>query len=101
MQDLLSQLSTNPLFSLVLILVTFLLIFLILRSLLKVVLFTIAVFALYLGYHYFLQDKFPIPAIQIQPETINELSEKIGDLIPENFDLSLLDSNHTRPSSND
>jgi len=101
MQDLLSQLSTNPLFSLVLILVTFLLIFLILRSLLKVVLFIVAVFALYLGYDYFLKDEFPIPAIQIQPETMNELSEKIGDLIPENFNLNLLDSNHTRPSSKD
>ncbi|MDA7823584.1 hypothetical protein N9A58_08360 [Opitutales bacterium] len=101
MQDLIHQISANPLFSLVLALLAFLLIFLVLKSLFRIALFLVAIFALYAGYIYFFQEKFPIPEIEIDPNALNQFSEKVRGLIPADLNLSLLDSNFTRPALED
>ena len=90
-----NQLTANPLFSVVLALLALLLIFLVLKSLFRIALFMLAVFALYAGYVYFFQEKFPLPHIELTPETLNQLSEKVGDFIPD-LNISVLDSNFTR-----
>ena len=99
MQDVVNQITANPLHSLVLALVAFLIIFFLLKSLFRIVLFLAALFLLYLGYVNFLQEKYPIP--QLDPEKVAEWTEKAGEYIPTDLNLSLLDSNFTRPFTKD
>jgi predicted membrane protein len=99
MQDVVNQIMANPLLSLLLALVAFVLILLILKSLFRIALFVVAVFLLYFGYVYFLQDKYPIP--QLDPEKVSDWKDKVGDLIPKDLNLSVLDSNFTRPYQED
>jgi hypothetical protein len=96
MQDVVDQIMANPLFSLVLALLAFLLIFLILKSLFRIALFLVAIFALYAGYVYFLQEKYPFP--QVDPETVDQWTRQIGEFIPMDLNLTNLDSNFTRPA---
>ena len=97
MEDMVNQIAANPLFCLVLALIAFLLIFFILKSLFRIALFLVALVALYAGYVHFFQDKFPLPQIQLDSQTVNELSEKIAELIPEDFNPSSSpDSNITK-----
>ena len=96
MQDVVDQIMVNPLFSLVLALLAFLLIFLILKSLFRIALFLVAIFALYAGYVYFLQEKYPFP--QVDPETVDQWTRQIGEFIPMDLNLTNLDSNFTRPA---
>jgi hypothetical protein len=95
MQDVVDQIMANPLFSLVLALLAFLLIFLILKSLFRISLFLVAIFAMYAGYVYFLQEKYPLP--QLDPETVDQWTKQIGEFIPMDLNLTNLDSNFTRP----
>ena len=96
MQDVVDQIMANPLFSLVLALLAFLLIFLILKSLFRIALFLVAIFALYAGYVYFLQEKYPFP--QVDSETVDQWTRQIGEFIPMDLNLTNLDSNFTRPA---
>jgi len=95
MQDVVDQIIGNPLFSLVLALLALLLIFLILKSLFRIALFLVAVFALYAGYVYFLEEKFPLP--QLDAKSVDQWTRQIGEYIPMDLNLSNLDSNYTRP----
>lgn len=94
MQDVVNQIMANPLFSLVLALLAFLLCFFILKSLFRIALFFVALFALYTGYVYFFQEKYPIP--QIDPQTVDEWTQKVGEYIPTDLNISLLDTNFSR-----
>jgi len=96
MQDVVDQIMANPLFSLVLALLAFLLIFLILKSLFRIALFLVAIFALYAGYVYFLQEKYPLP--QVDSETVDQWTRQIGEFIPMDLNLTNSDSNFTRPA---
>jgi hypothetical protein len=49
----------------------------------------VAVFVLYAGYIHFFQEKYPLPEIEIDPNTLSEWSEKLTQFIP-------VDSNFTR-----
>jgi ABC-type multidrug transport system fused ATPase/permease subunit len=100
MQDVVNQLTANPLFSVVLALLALLLIFLVLKSLFRIALFMVAVFALYAGYVYFFQEKYPLPHFEVTPEALNQLTEKVGNLIPD-LNISVLDSNFTRSPKGD
>lgn len=99
MQDVVNQITANPLLSIVLALLAFLLIFLIIKSLFRIALFLIALFLLYAGYVYFFHDKYPIP--QIDSKTVDQWTKKFGDYIPADLNFSLLDSNFTRPVQED
>ena len=61
MDDVVNQIMANPLFSLVLALLAFLLIFLILKSLFRIAIFLVVEFVLYAGYIHFFQEKYPLP----------------------------------------
>lgn len=89
-----NQITENPLFSLVLALVAFLLIFLILKSLFRITLFIVSVFLLYAAYVYFFQGEHKIP--EIDQRTVDKWVKKVGDYIPTDINLSLVDSNFTR-----
>lgn len=99
MQDVVNQITANPLFSLVLALLAIVLLFVILKTLFRIALFLVAIFALYAGYVYFFQDEYPIP--QINPKTVDEWSRKVVELIPTDINFSLEDSNFTRPNNKD
>ena len=99
MEDIMNQITANPLLGIVLALVTILLIFFILKSLFRIALFFVALFLLYFGYVHFLQEKYPIP--QIDPQTVDEWTNKVGEYIPTDLNISVLDSNFTRSIQND
>ena len=99
MQEGLTKIMENPLLSIVLALLCFLLIFFLLKSLLRIALFTGVLFVLYLVYINYLQEDYPLP--QINQETIDQWAEKATELLPEDFNLSVLDSNYTREDRQD
>ena len=99
MEDIINQITANPLLSIVLALVAILLIFYILKSLFRIALFFVALFLLYFGYVHFFQEQYPIP--QIDPLTVDEWTEKVWEYIPTDLNFSVLDSNFTRSVQND
>jgi hypothetical protein len=99
MEEVVQQLSGNPLLLVLVGLLVFIVAFFILRSLLRIVLFLAALVILYFGYVNFLQEKYPLP--QVDPEMVSEWTEKISEYIPEDFGAKLLDSNYTRPQDKD
>ena len=99
MQDVVNQLTANPLLSVILALVAFLLIFFVLKSLFRILLFLAALVLLYFGYVTFLQEKYPLP--QLDPEKVSEWTSKVGEYIPKDLNLSMLDSNFTGPNLKD
>jgi threonine/homoserine/homoserine lactone efflux protein len=99
MQDVVNQITANPLLSVILALVAFLLIFFVLKSLLRILLFLAALVLLYFGYVTFLQEKYPLP--QVDAEKVSEWTSKVGEYIPKDLNFSMLDSNFTRPNPKD
>ncbi len=96
MQDVVNQITANPLLSIILALVAFLLIFFVLKSLFRILLFLAALVLLYFGYVTFLQEKYPLP--QLDSEKVSEWTSKY---IPKDLNFSMLDSNFTRPNLKD
>lgn len=99
MQDVVNQITANPLLSVILALVAFLLIFFVLKSLFRILLFLAALVLLYFGYVTFLQEKYPLP--QVDTEKVSEWTSKVGEYIPKDLNFSMLDSNFTRPNPKD
>ena len=99
MQDVVNQITANPLLSVILALVAFLLIFFVLKSLFRILLFLAALVLLYFGYVTFLQEKYPLP--QVDAEKVSEWTSKVGEYIPRDLNFSILDSNFTRPNPKD
>ncbi len=94
-----NQITANPLLSVILALVAFLLIFFVLKSLFRILLFLAALVLLYFGYVTFLQEKYPLP--QVDAEKVSEWTSKVGEYIPKDLNFSMLDSNFTRPNPKD
>ena len=94
-----NQITANPLLSVILALVAFLLIFFVLKSLFRILLFLAALVLLYFGYVTFLQEKYPLP--QFDAEKVSEWTSKVGEYIPKDLNFSILDSNFTRPNPKD
>jgi threonine/homoserine/homoserine lactone efflux protein len=99
MQYVVNQITANPLLSVILALVAFLLIFFVLKSLFRILLFLAALVLLYFGYVTFLQEKYPLP--QVDAEKVSEWTSKVGEYIPKDLNFSMLDSNFTRPNPKD
>ena len=99
MQDVVNQITANPLLSLILALVAFLLIFFVLKSLFRILLFLAALVLLYFGYVTFLQEKYPLP--QVDAEKVSEWTSKVAEYIPKDLNFSMPDSNFTRPNLKD
>jgi ABC-type multidrug transport system fused ATPase/permease subunit len=97
MQDVVNQITANPLLSVILALVGFLLIFFVLKSFFRIALFLTALVLLYFGYVTFLQEKYPLPKM----DKVSEWTEKVEEYIPKDFNFSLVDSNFTRPKPKD
>ena len=88
MQDVVNQIMANPLFSLVLALLAFLLCFLFSRVFFfRIALFLVALFALYTGYVYFFQEKYPILRL-IHKQLING-PKKVGEYIPADLNIKV------------
>ena len=94
MEEVVQQLSGNPLLLVLLGLLVFILAFLFAQSA-EIFLFLAALVILYFGYVYFLQDKYPIP--QVDTQTLTEWGTKIEEMIPDDLGAKFLDSNYTRP----
>ena len=97
MQDVVNQITANPLLSVILALVGFLLIFFVLKSFFRIAIFLTALCLLYFGYVTFLQEKHSLPKM----DKLSEWTKKVEEYIPKDLNFSLLDSNFTRPKSKD
>ena len=87
MEILLERILSNPLLSFALALLCILLLFAVLKGLIKLILMVLVVGAVYLGYVSFFQDEYPLPEIDEDViEQWNEWTEplrSIGFTIPD------------------
>ena len=87
MEILLERILSNPLLSFALALLCILLLFAVLKGLIKLILIVLVVGAVYLGYVSFLQDEYPLPEFDEDViEQWNEWTEplrSIGFTIPD------------------
>ena len=87
MEILLERILSNPLLSFALALLCILLLFAVLKGLIKLILIVLVVGAVYLGYVSFFQDEYPLPEIDEDViEQWNEWTEplrSIGFTIPD------------------
>jgi hypothetical protein len=87
MEVLLERILSNPLLSFALALLCILLLFAVLKGLIKLILMVLVVGAVYLGYVSFFQDEYPLPEIDEDViEQWNEWTEplrSIGFTIPD------------------
>ncbi len=96
MQEVVNHFNENPLLGLLAAASLILALFWILKSILRISLFLLVLFALYVGYlHFFEESGQPV----IDAERISRLKDHAYELIPQDLNLSLSfpDSNFTRP----
>jgi len=89
MEDIIERILSHPLLIVTLSLACLLLIFAILKRLLKMVLISILILGLYFGYVYFLQEEYPLPEVDIK--------EDLQKWVPKDLNVSsFLDANRSR-----
>ena len=93
MEELIDQILSHPLLSFTLALLSILLLFAILKGLIKLVLIALALAAIYFGYVTFLQDDMPLP--EIDEEIIEKWNEWIEPFKAVDVNVTLFDNNQT------
>jgi len=95
MEDIIERILSHPLLIVTLSLVCLLLIFAILKRLLKMVLISILILGLYFGYVYFLQEEYPLPEVDMKG--VEQIKEDLQKWIPKDLNVSsFLDANRSR-----
>ena len=93
MEPIIDKIVSHPLLSFVLALLCVLLIFAVLKGLIKIVIALLVVGLLYLGYVNFLQEDYPLPSLN--EDTIEKLNDWIKPLKSLDLNISSFDSNKT------
>jgi len=97
MEEILERILSHPLLTVTLSLFCLLLIFAILKRLLKIVLLSIVLIALYFGYVHYFQEDYPLPEVDMTD--VEEIREEIQTWITEDLNVSsLLEANGSRIS---
>jgi len=97
MEEIIEKILSHPLLIVCLSLVCILLLFSILKGLLKLALFALVGAGLFIGYLHFFQEDYLLPAIDV--EKLEGLKEGILEYIPSEFN-STLDLNISLPDKN-
>jgi hypothetical protein len=97
MEEIIERILSHPLLIVCLSLVCLLLLFSILRGLLKLALCALISAGLFIGYLHFFQDEYPLPAIDV--EKLDGIKDEILKYIPKDFNSSL-DLNLSLPDEN-
>jgi hypothetical protein len=91
MEPIIDRIVSHPLLSFVLALLSVLLLFAVLKGLIKIIIALLVVGLLYLGYVNFLQDEYPLPSVN--EETIEKLNDWIEPIKSLDLNISSFDSN--------
>lgn len=97
MEEMIERILSHPLLIVCLSLVCLLLLFSILKRLLKLALCASIAFGLFIGYLYYFQEDYPLP--EIDEEKLDEMKKKLIKYIPSEFN-STLDFNFSMPDKN-
>ena len=93
MEPIIDRIVSHPLLSFVLALLSVLLLFAVLKGLIKIIVALLVVGLLYLGYINFLQDDYPLPSVN--EETIEKLNDWIEPIRSLDLNISSFDSNES------
>ena len=91
MEDTIERILSHPLLMVTLSLFCLLLVFAILKKLLKLILCSLVLILLYFGYVHYFQDQYPLPDVDMQE--VENLKEGIRNWVVEDFNISILDKN--------
>ena len=95
MEDIIERILSHPLLIVTLSLVCLLLIFAILKRLLKVVLISFLILGLYFGYVYYFQEEYPLPEVDMKG--VDQIKEDLQKWMPKDLNVSsFLDANRSR-----
>ena len=95
MEDIIERILSHPLLIVTLSLVCLLLIFAILKRLLKVVLMSFLILGLYFGYVYYFQEEYPLPEVDMKG--VDQIKEDLQKWMPKDLNVSsFLDANRSR-----
>jgi energy-coupling factor transporter transmembrane protein EcfT len=95
MEDIIERILSHPLLIVTLSLVCLLLIFAILKRLLKVVLISFLILGLYFGYVYYFQEEYPLPKVDMKG--VDQIKEDLQKWMPKDLNVSsFLDANRSR-----
>jgi hypothetical protein len=95
MEDIIERILSHPLLIVTLSLVCLLLIFAILKRLLKMVLISFLILGLYFGYVYYFQEEYPLPEVDMKG--VDQIKEDLQKWMPKDLNISsFLDANRSR-----
>jgi hypothetical protein len=95
MEDIIERILSHPLLIVTLSLVCLLLIFAILKRLLKMVLISFLILGLYFGYVYYFQEEYPLPEVDMKG--VDQIKEDLQKWMPKDLNVSsFLDANRSR-----
>ena len=93
MEDLIERILSHPLLSFALALLCILLLFAVLKGLMKLILVSLVLASIYLGYITFFQDDYPLP--EIDEDLLKRWNEWIEPYRTINLNVTLPDFNQT------
>ena len=93
MEAFIEQILSHPLLILFLSLVCMLLLFAVLKGLVKLMLIACVLGALYFGYLHFFAETYPLPEIDFYP--LVEWQDRIEEVLPDDLNISFPDRNAT------
>jgi hypothetical protein len=93
MEAFIEQILSHPLLILFLSLVCILLLFAVLKGLVKLMLIACALGALYFGYLHFFAESYPLPEVDFSP--LVEWKDRIEEVLPDDLNVSFSDRNET------
>jgi hypothetical protein len=93
MEDLIERILSHPLLSFALALLCILLLFAVLKGLMKLILVSLVLASIYLGYITFLQDDYPLP--EIDEDLLERWNEWIEPYRTIDLNVTLPDFNQT------
>lgn len=93
MEAFIEQILSHPLLILFLSLVCMLLLFAVLKGLVKLMLVACVMAALYFGYLHFFAESYPLPEVDFSP--LVEWKDRIEEVLPNDLNVSFSDRNET------
>ena len=94
MEETIERILSHPLLTVTLSLFCLLLLFAILKRLLKMILISLVLILLYFGYVYYFQDQYPLPEVDMKE--IQEIKEDLRDWVIEDLNVSIFEGNRSR-----
>ena len=94
MEETIERILSHPLLTVTLSLFCLLLLFAILKRLLKMILISLVLILLYFGYVYYFQDQYPLPEVDMGE--IQEIKEDLRDWVIEDLNVSIFEGNRSR-----